>query len=429
VKKKISIIKAILICLLLMASSLAVDMSAFSKSAAAAGTPDSCTPPSTTYGTDTMSVYVPATATYTIWTRLQAPSSSANSILLNIDNTNCYNVGGDSSIPTNNTWDWVDDYGGSTANLVNVSLSSGTHTFTLTGTESGVSIDRIIAVPTSSGNVSCTPSNTQDDTAGTNCAPLANTATAPPTVSVTAPSNSATVSGTTAVSATATDSVGIASVQFEVDGSALGSPVLVPSSGNTYSTSWNTSAVGNGSHTISAIATDTSGYTTTTGSTSVTVNNSTGGGGTTPPNAPTSVHVTTNAGTSVALSWTASTDTGGTVAGYHIYLNGSATAVASVTGTTYTATALTPGTAYSYSVAAYNSASTPNVSSKSAAASGRTCIAGDITCDDTVGLSDLTIMGQHWNTTSGATWAQGDLNGDGKINLTDLTILGQNWGK
>ena len=59
-----------------------------------------------------------STATYTIWTRMEASSASANSILLNIDNTNCYNIGGDSSIPTNGTtWDWVDDYGGSTANI------------------------------------------------------------------------------------------------------------------------------------------------------------------------------------------------------------------------------------------------------------------------------------------------------------------------
>jgi hypothetical protein len=423
VKKKISITKALFICLLFMASTLAVNLSAFTGHAAAAGTPDSCTPPATTYGTDTMSVYVPATATYTIWTRMEAPSASANSILLNIDNTNCYNVGGDSSIPTNNTWDWVDDYGGDTSNLINVALSSGTHTFTLTGTESGISIDRIIAVPTSGGAVSCTPTNTQDDTAGTNCAPLANTATAPPTVSVTAPTSGATVSGTATLSATATDSVGIASVQFEVDGNALGSPVLVPASGSTYSTTWDTTSAGNGSHTISAIATDTSGYTTTTGSTSVTVNNSTGGG-TKTPDTPGGLNVTTNAGRSVALSWTASSG----ATSYRLYQGG--TLIASPTGTSYTQTGLTPGTAYSYTIAAYNGAASPTTSSQSAAVSDTTCHAGDIKCTGTVGLPDLLVLSQNWNNNSGtATWAQGDLNGDGDIGLPDLLILSQTWGE
>lgn len=450
-KKKTSIIKTIFICLLLVAGSLAISLSAPAKIADAAGTPDSCTPPATTYGTDSWSsanspadpIYVPATATYTIWVRMQAPSASANSILLNIDGTNCYNVGGDSSIPTDgSTWDWVDDYGGDTSNIMNVSLTQGSHNFELTGTESGVAIDGILAIATSGGSPSCTPSTTGTypnvvTTCGDNGTLLDNTASAPPVVSVTAPSSGATVSGTTTVSATATDpgatdsnGLAIASVQFELNGSPLGSPVLEPDTGtNTFSYSWDTSSLGTSSpasESISAIATDTSGYTTTTGATSVTVDNSTGGGGSTPPTTPAGLHVTTNTGTSVALSWTASTDSGGTLTGYHVYLNGNTTPVASVSGTSYTATGLTPGTAYSYTVAAYDGA---NTSSKSTAVSGTTCIAGDVNCDGSVNISDLTLMGRNWNTTSGATWAEGDLNGDGQVNITDLTILGRNWGQ
>src|SRR5881392_2894474 len=46
--------------------------------------------------------------------------------------------------------------------------------------------------------------------------------TTPPATSITAPANGATVSGTTSVTASASDNVGVAGVQFFVDGSALG---------------------------------------------------------------------------------------------------------------------------------------------------------------------------------------------------------------
>src|SRR5688572_2512970 len=45
--------------------------------------------------------------------------------------------------------------------------------------------------------------------------------TTPPTVSITSPASGATVSGTTTVSASASDNVGVAGVQFFVDGSAV----------------------------------------------------------------------------------------------------------------------------------------------------------------------------------------------------------------
>jgi hypothetical protein len=404
VKKKISIIKSLSVCLLLVVASLALNTSVLTKKAFAA--PDSCSAPSTAYGSDTMSVYVPTTATYTIWTRMQAPSSSANSILLNIDNTNCYNVGGDSSIPTG-SWDWVDDYDGNTANIINVSLSQGTHSFELTGTESGVSIDRLIAVPVDSGgDVSCTPTNTQDDTAGDNCAPLANTASAPPTVTVTAPSSSGTtVSGTTTLSATATDTVGIASVQFELDGSPLGSPVLTPSSGSTYSTTWDTTTLSNNStHTISAIATDTSGYTNQSGTVSVTVNNSSGsGGGPATPTlslSPLPGQVGATTATSVSLSWPVSSDTdGSSLTGYHLYRStggGSPTLIASPTGTSYVDSCLSVGTSYSYTITAYDGSKT-STTSLPLSVTTETQI-GDIDGDNTVTTHDMAILLTNFNT-------------------------------
>ena len=74
--------------------------------------------------------------------------------------------------------------------------------------------------------------------------------------------------------------------------------------------------------------------------------------------------------TTVALGWSASTDTGGAgLVGYRVYRDGSATAPASVTGTTFTDTGLTPGTNYSYVVTAFDAAS--NESAASGPVNGR----------------------------------------------------------
>src|SRR5436190_565870 len=60
--------------------------------------------------------------------------------------------------------------------------------------------------------------------------------TTPPTVSLTAPSANATVAGSIAVSATASDRVGVAGVQFRLDGAPLGAEDLTAP----YAVSWNT---------------------------------------------------------------------------------------------------------------------------------------------------------------------------------------------
>ncbi len=81
----------------------------------------------------------------------------------------------------------------------------------------------------------------------------------PPVVSLTAPAGGSTVSGTVTVSANASDNVGVAGVQFQVNGANLGSEVLA----SPYTTSWNTSTVTNGSYNLSAIARDAAGNKTT----------------------------------------------------------------------------------------------------------------------------------------------------------------------
>ncbi len=90
-----------------------------------------------------------------------------------------------------------------------------------------------------------------------------------PTVSITAPANAATVSETVSVTATASDNIGVVGVQFTLDGTNLGSEDTVAP----YSTSWNTTTTTNASHTLTAVARDAAGQTTTAITVTVTVNN------------------------------------------------------------------------------------------------------------------------------------------------------------
>jgi hypothetical protein len=77
----------------------------------------------------------------------------------------------------------------------------------------------------------------------------------PPTVSIVKPVAGETVSGTEQVTATASGKAAIRSVQFYLDGKALGAPVVSAP----FATSWKTTTATNGKHTLTAVATDTSG--------------------------------------------------------------------------------------------------------------------------------------------------------------------------
>lgn len=75
--------------------------------------------------------------------------------------------------------------------------------------------------------------------------------TVSPIVAITAPSSGAVVSGMVAVAANASDNVGVARVDFYIDGALAGTDASAP-----YAYSWNASAVSNGVHMISAWAFD-----------------------------------------------------------------------------------------------------------------------------------------------------------------------------
>ncbi len=129
-------------------------------------------------------------------------------------------------------------------------------------------------------NVTFTPSGygtriatlSVSDSAGTQTSSLTGTGKdiTPPTTQITAPAKNATVSGTVTVTATAADNVGVTSVQIYIDGALASSGAASP-----LNYSWNTTLVGNGSHTICSKAYDAAGNAGTSTAITVTVSNST----------------------------------------------------------------------------------------------------------------------------------------------------------
>ena len=104
--------------------------------------------------------------------------------------------------------------------------------------------------------------------------------TTPPTIALTAPAASSTVTSTVAVSGIATDNVGVAGVQFRLDGVNLGAEVATSPS-TVYTVTWNTTTAPDGIHVLTAVARDAAGNKTTSAPVNVTVANAvavTGGG-------------------------------------------------------------------------------------------------------------------------------------------------------
>jgi beta-lactam-binding protein with PASTA domain len=92
-----------------------------------------------------------------------------------------------------------------------------------------------------------------------NSAEVVFTVAAPPNVSVTAPADQSSVFGVVSIAATATDIVGVTGLQFQIDGAAQGAREVTPP----YRLTWNSTGVANGPHTISAVASDAAGLSST----------------------------------------------------------------------------------------------------------------------------------------------------------------------
>jgi len=93
---------------------------------------------------------------------------------------------------------------------------------------------------------------------------------------------------------------------------------------------------------------------------------------TTAPSVPGGVTASAQGSTEILVSWTVSTDAGSGVAGYHVFRNGGGAAIATVTATSYTDSVLTPSTAYTYTVSAFDAATPANESALSGAAAATT---------------------------------------------------------
>ncbi len=118
----------------------------------------------------------------------------------------------------------------------------------------------------------------------------------PPTISVTAPASGSTLAGIVTVVASASDNVGVAGVQFKLDGLNLGAEVTA----SPYALSWSTAAAANGSHTLTAVARDPAGNLATSAAVGTTVNNVLD---TTPP-VISSVTASSTTSSGAAITWT-----------------------------------------------------------------------------------------------------------------------------
>ena len=167
----------------------------------------------------------------------------------------------------------------------------------------------------------------------------------PPTVAIMNPASGAFVSSAATVSANAADNVGVASVQFMLDGVELNAPLTAAP----FTFSWNTAYAADGTHALAAIARDAAGNSATS-VVSVTVLN-------TPPviGVPAIAGATPNR---ADILWTtdqradSSADYGTTPA----YGNSTPVIAAKSTGHGVTLTGLSAGTLYHYSVKSRNAA-------------------------------------------------------------------------
>ncbi len=212
----------------------------------------------TSRGVVTQTFNVPAdqVGTYRVWARMAAGTAAdKDSFYLEVDGGECVTFGGTGLAATG--WKWVDYRDGSTSAKVNTaSLSAGNHTVKMIGLEDSVKIDKLLFVR----STSCVPT----DMAGNPCLPD----TTPPTVSVTPPT--APLSGTQALlNATASDNDSLATVQFFIDNQ----PLTPADNQAPYTYSLDTTKYSNGSHQITAEATDMSGNKTKSSIVSVTISN------------------------------------------------------------------------------------------------------------------------------------------------------------
>ncbi len=188
------------------------------------------------------------------------------------------NLGGeDTSAPYNATWNTTTSTN-ATHTLVAVARDAAGNTTTTSATT--VTVRNAATNPTP-------PAPSPDTTA--------------PSAQLTAPSAGSTVSASVNVTANASDNVGVAGVQFKLDGADLGAE----DTSAPYALAWDSKTASNAQHSLTAVARDAAGNKTTTAAVAVTVNNAAAPAPTLPPadtTAPTTQLTAPSGGTTVSNS-------------------------------------------------------------------------------------------------------------------------------
>jgi chitodextrinase len=153
-------------------------------------------------------------------------------------------------------------------NSVQVGTPSGV-SFTDSGLSAGTTYTYTVSAFDAAGNTSAQSSAIQATTQAS-----VGGDTTPPTTSITAPANNATVSGTTSVTASASDNVGVSKVEFYLDNILQQTDTTSP-----YTWSWDTTTAINGTHTIQTKAYDAAGNVGVSVIATLNVSNVSGGGG------------------------------------------------------------------------------------------------------------------------------------------------------
>jgi hypothetical protein len=236
-----------------------------------------------------------------------------------------------------------------------------------------------------------------------------------PTTSITAPSAGSTVRGTVTVNANAADNTGgtgISKVELYVDGVLNSTDTASP-----YSFAWNSTAATNAAHSLTVKAYDgaSPANVATSAAVSVTVDNSA-------PTAPGSLRMTANTLTSISLAWNASTDNVG-VTGYKLSRGGTLIATLPAGTLSYNDSGLTNTTSYTYSLVATDGAGNTSAAATLTAVTV-TAKPGDLNGDNTVDITDLSILLSNFNTSNSVA----DCNKDGIVDILDLSILLSNFG-
>jgi chitinase len=135
----------------------------FSSSSASAACPSL----STTNGAVNTTVSVATSGNYRVWSRVLASNGNTNAYYLEVGDTNCGIVVGDSPSMPFGSYTWVDYKEGNTASKITLNLTAGTHQVRLVGKEAGIKLDKVLFL----ADLNCNPNNTDCEAAAADTAP------------------------------------------------------------------------------------------------------------------------------------------------------------------------------------------------------------------------------------------------------------------